>query len=438
VLASVEAAPRPGQAHGRRVQPRRTAKSVLLWIPRGVLWLPARFIEAAAHPAKVVLMVSEKFAVPRRLEDVFFNDARTFGAYPLAFVETGFGLNVGARLIHRNLGGHGERLFARVSFGGLYRQRYEASIGTGRLLGDRFELGASGGYRIVRSARFFGIGNADERGAPDDEELLDPIAMGGVESRYRRDEGTAVVGARIQLARRVRLLLKEDLVWREFSRRKSGSAPDLATVYDPTRVAGYATGQLRAYTEAAVVVDTTSRAGPWVPPSTPSRGWLARMWGGIGIGFLDDPSRWLRGGVDVQRFIDLLGGNRVLRLRALVDAIEGPLDHIVFVDMPALGGPDLLRGYVRERFRGRIAGLASAEYSWPIDRLLGGYLFVDVGRVWTRLPLTGAVPRVGFGGGIVLRSLRAFFARIQLASSIDGGFYLQLQLQPSWHIDDDI
>jgi outer membrane protein assembly factor BamA len=410
---------------------------VLLWAPRVVLYLPARVIEAAAHPVKIATMYSEKYAVPRRLEDVFFNDERTFGAYPLAFVETGFGLNIGGRLVHRDLAGHGERLFARVSFGGLYRQRYEASIATGRLLGDRFELAAGGGYRIVRSARFFGIGNADERDAPEGGELLDPYGGNGVETRYRRDEAAAAISARITLPRRTRLVLKEEIAWREFSRPRGGSAPDLAEVYDPEQVTGYDTGQLRAYTEAALVTDTLHRAGPHVPPSMPSRGWLARIWGGIGIGFLDDPSRFLRGGADVQRFIDLRHGDRVLRVRALVDAIEADRDEVVFVDLPSLGGPTLLRGYVRERFRGRIAGLFSAEYSWPVDRLLAGYVFVDVGRVWTSLPLSGAVPRVGFGGGLILRSLRAFFARIQVASSIDGGFYLQLRLQPSWEIGDE-
>ena len=430
--------PRPDQAHGFRTPPRRPKGAVLLWIPRGIFFVPAAVIEAAAHPVHVGLVVSDKLAVRNRLEDVFFNDARTFGAWPTAFFESGFGLNVGGRLVHRDLGGHRERLFVRASFGGLYRQRYEASLDSGRLLGPRFKLRAEGGFRIVSRGRFFGYGNGDEKGHDPDQPLLDPLSGEIVETRYRRDEAHATVMARASIRDEVRLVLSEEMAWRRFSDARSGDGPQLREVFEPGAIVGYPTGQLRSYSEAALVVDTLGYVGPHIPRSMPSHGWLARVSTGIGIGFGGDPSRYVRGGADVQRFVNLWRGNRVLRLHGRVDVVDAPFHRVVFVDLPALGGPTYLRGYVRERFRGRIAALFAAEYHWPIDRLLGGFLFVDVGRVWTTLPLELSAPRVGFGGGINVRSRRSFFLRLQLASSIDGGFFLQLRFDPTWESDDDV
>jgi hypothetical protein len=429
---------RPDQAHGFRVPPRRPPGTALLWVPRGILFLPAAVIEAAAHPVHVGLVVYDKYTVANRLEDVFFNDARTFGAWPTAFFESGFGLNAGARLVHRDLGGHRERLFVRASFGGLYRQRYEASVDSGKLLGPRFKLRAEGGFRIVSRGRFFGYGNGDEVRHDEDAPLIHPLSGEIVESRYRRDEGRAAVLARIAIRDEVRILASQEMAWRRFSDARSGDGPQLREVFDPAEVTGYESGQLRAYSEAALVVNTLRYAGPHIPRSLPSRGWLARVSTGVGIGFAGDPSRFVRGGADVQRFVDLWRGNRVLRLHGLVDVVDAPFEGVTFVDLPTLGGPTLLRGYVRERFRGRIAGLGSVEYQWPIDRILGGFLFVDVGRVWTSLPLDLSAPRVGFGGGLNVRSRRAFFLRLQLASSIDGGFFLQLRFDPTWESDDDL
>jgi hypothetical protein len=436
--ASEVSAP-PGETSGIRVAPRRGAKKVLLWVPRVILFVPRHAIDIAVHPIRLGLMAWEKYRVPQRAADVFFTPDRKFGVYPVLFVETGFGANAGARLVHRDMFGEGENVLLRASYGGLYRQRYEARLGTGNRLGKHVQLSARGSFRIVPKARFYGLGNADEGDVPPDAALQDPLGpRRAIDSRYRRDEAFGTLTADVPLTKSLRLSLSEELRWRRFSDAATGNDDvQLTEVYDARRLAGFRTGQLTAYTEAALMLQTTRVSHPWIHAAVPSRGWLARGFVGVGIGARRDPTRFIRYGADIQRFIDLYRGDRVLRLRVLTDVVDGDLDRIVFVDLPSLGGPTLLRGYVRDRFRGRIAGLASVEYLWPIEDHLTGFLFTDVGRVWNRLPLDTGAPRAGFGGGIIAHTSRAYVARIQLAGSIDGGVYLHLRFSPSWEVYDD-
>jgi hypothetical protein len=427
----------PGQTSGIRVAPRRGAK-VLLWVPRVILFVPRHAIDIAVHPIRLGLMVWEKHQVPRRAADIFFTRDRKFGIWPVLFVETGFGANAGARLVHRDMAGKGENVFVRASYGGLYRQRYEARMGTGSRLGDDVQLSVRGSFQIVPRARFYGLGNADEGSARTDAPM-DPIdPTRAVDSRYRRDEAFGEIAADFALTRSLSFRLSEEIRWRRFlDAATDDDDAQLQAVYDTRRLAGWRTGQLTSYTEGSLTVSNTRVTQPHIHPAVPSKGWLARGFVGAGIGTRGDPTRFVRYGADVQRFIDLHRGDRVLRLRGLADVVDGPLDRVVFVDMPSLGGPTLLRGYVRDRFRGRIAGLASVEYLWPIEDHVTGYLFTDVGRVWNELPLDGGPPRVGFGGGLIAHTSRAFVARLQVASSIDGGFYMQLKFSPSWEIYDD-
>lgn len=427
--------PRPDQAHGLRTRAPTNARTAAYWAPRAVLFVPRYAIELALQPLRLGAIAYDRYAVRARAEAVFFNEDRSFGVYPLAFIETGFGLNVGARVLHRNLFGHGEGLHARASFGGLYRQRYEIDLSSGRLLGDRLELGVGVGFRIVRRARFFGIGNADEHPFDPEAPPLDAWSQGAVDARYARDEVLAAISAKIALRDPFRLRLTTQLAWRRFS-DPHGDTLAVGRAFDLRTVTGFASGQQRAYTEAELVIDTTRYAGSHLPRATPSRGWLVHTWAGLGIGFGGDRSRYVRAGTDVQRFIDLRHGNRVLRLRGWVDVLNAPRSRVAFIDLPTLGGPTMLRGYVRERFRGRMAALGSAEYSWPIDRTITAFLFTDIGRVWSTWPLEMKRPRVGFGGGLLLATRRRFFARIQIAGSIDGEVFFNLRFEPAWRIDD--
>jgi outer membrane protein assembly factor BamA len=120
--------------------------------------------------------------------------------------------------------------------------------------------------------------------------------------------------------------------------------------------------------------------------------------------------------------IHLFGGDRVLRLRFFGAAAVAPFHEIPFLDLPDLGGRQLLRGYRSDRFRDRIAMVGSIEYRFPIQPTVAGFVFTDAGRVFHDLDeLTVDRPRVGYGGGLLWFTSEVFLFRVVLASSIDGG-----------------
>src|SRR5690606_18508859 len=110
--------------------------------------------------------LEDRYHVAARLRSFFFNDAGTFGIFPTLFFETGFGANVGLRLVHRDLFGRGERLMLRAGFGSVERQTYRGRIDSGDRLG-RVRLGLDGGYTVTNANRFYTVGNRDERDAAD-------------------------------------------------------------------------------------------------------------------------------------------------------------------------------------------------------------------------------------------------------------------------------
>src|SRR6266545_2429358 len=134
--ASVRNAPSPDQARGvERAEPETTA-SKLRFVPRIALF-PLRVVLAVADaPLRGGFWLYERFRLRDRFKAIFFNDAGTVGLFPVAFEETGFGLNAGLRFIHRDLYKKAS-LKLRASFGGPFSQLYTLKFGSGQLLGDR-------------------------------------------------------------------------------------------------------------------------------------------------------------------------------------------------------------------------------------------------------------------------------------------------------------
>lgn len=427
--ADVADAPLPTHAGGTVVD--RSVDDAGLWLPRALLFVPRWALELVFGIPRFGMWAYDRFQIKERWKSIFFNDTGTMGIYPVAFVETGFGLNAGARFVHRDLFGHEERFRLRASYGGRLRQHYSAKLSTGRLLGEGTQLDIVASWEIFPKSRFFGIGNRDVTTSPATpiDALQDRTA---VSTRYRHDDATAELTFETAIADPLTLRFSGTYKHRDFSGDiDSDEDPEVGEVYATESLVGYQNDLDSFYPEIELTIDTRDTAEFFQSPASPSTGWKLTGFAGYRHGIRDDPSGHVRYGLDLQRYINLYAGDRVLFLRAYVEGITGDLDSVSFVDLPQLGGPVFLRGYERDRFRDRIATLATVEYNYVVERNFSAYVFADAGRVWRAYEKVGVHgTRIGFGGGLQMHSVNSFLARALIASSIDGGLFFNLSFDP--------
>ncbi|HWM84696.1 MAG TPA: BamA/TamA family outer membrane protein [Kofleriaceae bacterium] len=428
----MQKAPAPEQATGVASAEPAGAGNNLRVVPR-VLLFPVRvalFIFDA--PMRSGFWLYERYQLRDRFKAIFFNDTGTVGLYPVAFVETGFGLNAGARFIHRALWREAS-LRARASFGGRFRQIYALKLGSGRIFGDRIELELEAEHEIRPKDRFFGVGNGDEVEMVADP--VDPYANAtAVDSRFQQTLSRLSAIADVQLFGPVSARLSSAAMWRDFDRSDRAEIldeNDLVLNYDTAALPGFDEGAAYSYHELELRIDTRQSASRYEMETVPSVGWLLSGFGGIATDFDRAPTKYIRYGADLQRYIRIGEAPRLLALRAYMEGVDGDLDEVPFVDLPRLGGPLLLRGYDQDRFRDRVLGLTSAEYQFDMGYMLTGYVFVDAGRVYPELrDIELKDIRVGYGGGIQLQTPGSFLGRVSVATSIDGGLLFNLSLDP--------
>jgi hypothetical protein len=394
-LAAIDAradgdpAPPPDQANGIEREPRREDRlrriaRALLFVPRWVVWGVGQPVRGAAY-------AYERYELARRWQDTFFNADGTFGVYPTAGYETGFGVTGGARLVHRDLFGEGERVKLRAGFGGRYRQAYGVNVRSGRRI-PHVALELDSSFERRPNEPFYGIGDA---------------AM-PIEVRFQEDVVRNVGSLDVPLVGPLAVRLSGAVMLRELMGSSvNNTRAEVELVYDSRRP---------STVYASRVLDAT--------------GWLASVHGGVTRGLGNDPSRFASWGGEVQRFFDLYSGTRVLTLRVAIEAIDGTAS---FIDLPRLGGTELLRGYPAGQFRDRAFAVGSVEYTWELGNLLAAYLFVDAGRVWPSLAdFSLGGQRAGFGGGLQAHTTASYLGRVQVAGSRDGDFVVELVLWPAF------
>lgn len=131
-------------------------------IARGALFVPRVAITAAFAPLEGITWIVERYRVVDRARRLFFNDAGTVGLFPTIELERGLDLTIGARFVHRNLLGSGERVDVRATGGGRFRQRYAMAVHSGPRVGERLSLEARAEYERRPDDAFYGIGNSDQ------------------------------------------------------------------------------------------------------------------------------------------------------------------------------------------------------------------------------------------------------------------------------------
>jgi hypothetical protein len=394
----------------------------VLFVPKSLVWL-------AMQPLEGLVWVTERYQLIERFDRLVWNDDHTIGLLPTLRLEAGFGFNAGAHLVHKDLFGERERLDLRASGGGRFRQRYAAGLRSGNRFG-RLAFETEAEYERRPRDPFYGIGNADTMSAPS-LDPLDPID-GGLESRYRHDLARMKSVASLRIGGGVSAHLSNALADHDFGGSKGGTAIDDRYMVD--RLAGF-DGYRNTYSELELRWDTRRTGSPNDAKSNPSTGGLVALYAGRSHALENGVDFW-RYGADLQRFVRVADGPRVLVFRGHVEGVTGSIDEIPFIELPRLGGPDLLRGYAADRFRDKLAATAALDYRFDLNRDYSAALFVDTGRVFrdpSNLSLDNL--RLGYGVALEAHSERSFLARLSLASSIDGGVFFNFSVDPVFEVD---
>jgi hypothetical protein len=406
-------APPPGQESGR-VEGGDPPVSISRAVGRGVLLVPRLLVTAAFAPVRGLVWVYDRYQISERYKRIFFNTSETIGIVPTAHVDASYGVTAGARFVHRDLFGAGEHFSARAQTGGRFNQRYLAALRSGHRFGDHVEVEASSEFEKRPRDAFYGIGND----AP------------GIQGRHRQ----RLMRARSAIDLRV---------VSDFHVRAAGALSDIEygpsdrdnsieMVYDPATLPGFTTGVRDVYGELELRWDGRRAGHLWDPPAMISNGTLAAAFLGRDHQYGMAGDYW-RYGADLQHFIRLGTGPRVLITRVRGEAVDG--EDVSFTELPQLGGAMFLRGYRTDRFRDRVAAVGSLEYQWDLGRHMAASVFVDAGRVYPSLEdLTLEGLRVGYGVGAQFHTGSSFIARANLATSKDGGLFFNLAFDPVFEI----
>ncbi len=409
--ADVASAPAPGDESGRS-DPARDDSSIVRDVGRGALFVPRIALEVAAAPVRGGIWAFERYQLEERYYQLFFNDARTMGVYPTLALRSGYGLTAGAKFLHKNLFGRREKARIAVATGGRYRELATTGISTGERLG-RVVVELDGGFERRPKDAYYGIGNVDD----------------AAEARYRLQvlRGKGSIDARVARS----LFVTTSATIASFEHGPSDSGTPILDLYPIDVMTGF-TGVQHAYGELELRWDGRGRGDSWDHPASFGQGALLAAFAGR-VEPLDAAAGYTRYGVDLQGYVRLGAGPRVLGARLYGEGVTGSYAEVPFSQLPRLGGKELLRGYPLDRFRDRTSIVGSLEYSWSLSRFVTTSAFVDAGRVAPSLDeMTPADLRVGYGLGLQLYSKHSFLLRACLATSIDGGVFVDVAFDPSF------
>ncbi len=137
---------------------------------------------------------------------------------------------------------------------------------------------------------------------------------------------------------------------------------------------------------------------------------------GEGLGKRAGNVRFFRYGGELAGFVDVTGHRRrVIGARLYVELLERPRNRDVpFTELVLLGGPELMRGFLRGRFQGDSATVATIDYRWPIWSFLDANLFYEMGNVWDRHLANFDIQKMRGGYGLALRTNTSRDASFQL------------------------
>jgi hypothetical protein len=370
-------------------------------VPGFIVYIPFWLV---FNTAGIIIYANDKYNVANKAIDALTSDDERRGVYPTYSSRSGAGLTFFAK----DYFNEDSRFALGASYGLKQRQRYRMSYKRIDLFGGALTAGFNAQFRNMPDERFFGFGPDTRRSA---------------QSNFQQMQGIGEVMLGKRLTKRLQIDLKGGI---EHNKIEDGESTRYVSTLDPAYASAFGLpqplpGSNREVTllrgEITLQYDGTNR------PVRPSSGITADLAGGLAQGHdEDDIYGFTEVRADVSLFLHLFH-DRILQLRAGGQFID-PLDDktVPFYSVATLGEAKSIRGFQRGRFRDLDAGFVTAEYRWPIWRVIDALLFVDFGQVSSRLfsDWDRTDVQTTFGGGFRYWASDGGGTRIEVGKSSDG------------------
>ena len=346
------------------------------------------------YPFKQLAIAYERHDLLNRALDVFLNDERTAGIYPRLSVGGTLSSGIGFTAFNNNVFSKGKE--ARLSYLVATRDNQvgELSFRDPSLLGSAWSFETNAFWLNFDESHFFPGGNGAREQDETNFELKELAWDTTLGRRLAGDLSAALTG---------RLLIAD-------------AKPSSRLPATPATVTGNNSSMTSLAIEPSLRYDSRDN------PFRQTMGWFAEG----SFTYTDqvnrDQFRYIGYRLEVQRYIPVFHGNRVLLLRGYL-AKQDSLGSgsIPFYELNLLDLNNGLRGFDRGRWQDEGALLFNAEWRFPVWQDVEGDIFLDEGQVFNDHTDIGLKQfRYSAGAGLRFVSNRKFSFRIQVAGSEDG------------------
>lgn len=371
-------------------------------------------------PFRGVVQLEARWKLLSKLR-ILVNKENTLGLVPTVAFQSAFGINLGARAFLDDHFGAGEYIALSANTGGSVVQAYQLDAELPHIGAAPVYLRSTLRYEENDNLFFSGIGNTSAETA----NAMLPATATSTPTRFSQTRFLTVLSAGVELdagATHVRIGGSGIYNDRSFGAAGSGARdPSIEVAYDTATLRGFDRGFRNLELTGDIEIDTRDHQG-----ATTAGGVFRGFAGG---GSLVEGARYGHYGAEVAYFVSPFWPRRTFVGRVALEGVLDRDDDIPFTELPRLGGAGLLRGYRTDRFRDKLATVATLEYRWPVHELITGELFVETAKVArTYDALLGAgFPgnwHVGYGGGVIIHTTDRIRLRVDIAFGEALQFYV--------------
>lgn len=390
----------------------RSTLETIAYIPGAVIHYPIRLV-FAGFGGTVGWVVDTK--VIERVNDLLTSDDELRGLQPTYSARTGAGANLYQKGLLSGFGANNkDTATLTAAFGFENRQYYQLLWTDIPLPLHRTGATFTARHRFFPEEAFFGVGPHTQH----EDESIYSHRLSRVSADIQRDLSNALT-----------LKIAAGADWNEIGDgADSNEIEDDGEIDDPSANRLYTEAMLPGIIDPAalgyvgleVEVDSRNR------PGDPTQGVYGLVSSKIHSDIEGDRWGFVRSEIDFSYYQHIIY-KRVLVFRGAISSNRTSASGraIPFYELAELGEDNTIRGFERNRFRGRDKAIGSVEYRFPLRDIWGESgldfnLFVDAGQVSNRGFFNDVQWKdtlIGVGGGFRIWNLDGLVAKVELARS---------------------